>query len=405
MGSTDRVARVIVALAIGLGPAACSATSGPSPRPPPSTARPSPASAGSLAPIPTPAPRPAGLAEWQQLPPRSGLGDGLIHSVVFAGDRFLGLGCVVNAGSCDLPAIWESDDGLEWQTTGHVTLPPNTTRGSIVATSSSRIGTLVAGNVGEGDRSQAAIWVRGAGGWALVTPQSAGDGGISALLATDSRVIAVGSEVFVRPGGFKAWWSADGKTWQAASPVVDEGGYATHLLAVDGAVLAWGSGCRDICPPLPSAWWLTVDGTAWQRVEPPRGLEDVDVTAIDRTEGGLVAFGWTGVADGPGRAEAWTADETAATWHPVEPPRAEAEARVQHHLVVGQGSVAAGAGHVWVRGPGETTWRAPVAVPNLEIRALIQSPTQPNRFIVFGQTFEGYKTRLEIWTGVVDWPA
>jgi hypothetical protein len=405
MRLTGRAGRVIVAVAIGLGQAACGAVPGPSPTPPLTARPPSPAAPGSVAEAPTQAPPPAGLVEWRQLPPQSGLDDGLIHSVVFAGDRFLGLGCVANADGCNLPAIWESDDGLEWQTAGPVSLPPTATRGRIAATSTSRIGTLAAGSVGEGDRSSAAIWRRGAGGWVLVTPQSSSDAWVSGLLATEGRVIAVGSEGFMHFGGFKAWWSADGRTWQAAPPIADKGGYPTHLLPVDGGVLAWGPGCGDVCPPLPSAWWLTVDGTAWQRVDPPPGLEGVDVTAIDRTEGGLVAFGLTAFADAPFRPGAWAADETAASWRPVEPPRAEAEARVQQHLVVGQGSIAAGTGLLWLRGPGETTWHAPVVIPDLEVFALIQSPAQANRIIVFGQRLDGFQMRLEIWTGVVDWAA
>jgi len=414
MRPTGRVACVIVALAIGIAPAACSAA--PSPTTLPATDRPpSPAGSGSL--VPVSQPPPAGLAEWRQLPPQAGLGDGLLHSVVSAGDRFLGLGCTKNAEGCELPAIWESADGLEWQTAGPVFLPPNATRGTVLAASSSQFGSVAAGYVGQGDRVQASIWLRDAGGWTQTAPQSAADAAISGLLATDGGVIAVGSGAFMSFNGFRSWSSADGRTWQAAAKVANNvEGYPTHLLPVDDGVLAWGPGCGDVCGPVPSSWWLSVDGTAWQPVDPPRGLENIWVTATDRTDHGFVAFGFAAIADAPIRTEAWTADETAADWLPVEPPPGPDDSSVRHHLVVGGGSVAAGSappgldpnksgGLVWLRGPGESAWRAPMVIPDLEILALVQSPVRLNRVIVLGQTSDGTQTRLVIWTGLVDWAA
>ncbi len=411
-----RMARQIVAVALGLVPAACSVALSPTTSPAASRLS-SPAITGSVAPVSPEAPPPGGLAEWQQLPPQSGLGDGVFQSVVSAGDRFLALGCVSAAEGCELPAIWESADGLEWRTAGPVFLPPNATRGTVLAASSSQFGTIAAGYVGQGDRVQASIWIRDAGGWTQTTPQSAADAAISVLLVTDGGVLAVGSDAYMSFNGLRSWSSVDGRTWQAAAKIVNNAeGYPTHILPVAGGLLAWGSGCGHVCGPVASAWWLSVDGTAWQPVDPPRGIERADVTAIDRVEGGFVAFGWTAVADAPIRVEGWTADETAADWRPVEQPPAGDEARVRHHLVVGGGSVAAGTGQpgpdpnqstglVWLRGPGESAWGAPVAIRNLDILALIQSPVQPNRVIVIGQTSDGAQTRLAIWTGLVDWPA
>jgi hypothetical protein len=408
--------RLIVVLTFGLVLVACSVA--PSPTTSPKTSRlPSPAVSGSLAPGSPAVPPPGGLAEWQRVPPQSGLGDGVFQSVVSAGDRFLALGCVSNAEGCELPAIWESADGLEWQTAGPVFLPPNATRGTVLAAASSQFGSVAAGYVGQGDRVQASIWLRDAGGWTQTAPQSAGDAAISALLVTDGGVLAVGSDAFMSFIGFRSWSSVDGRTWQAAAKVANNAeGYPTHVFPVGGALLAWGSGCSDVCGPVASAWWLSVDGTAWQRVDSPQGLQRVAMTTIDRTVGGLVAFGWTAVADAPLRIEAWTTDETAAEWRSVEPPPAGENSRVLHHIVVGGGSVAAGTGQlgpdpnqsgglVWLRGPGESSWRAPMVIPDLEILALVQSPVQPNRVIVIGQTSDGTMTRVVIWTGLVDWAA
>jgi hypothetical protein len=46
-----------------------------------------------------------------------------------------------------------------------------------------------------------------------------------------------------------------------------------------------------------------------------------------------------------------------------------------------------------------------MVIPDLEILALVQSPVQPNRVIVIGQTSDGTMTRVVIWTGLVDWAA
>jgi hypothetical protein len=402
-------ARVIGALAIGLMAAACSVA--PDPSPLPATPRPpSPASSGSLGPASTPAPLPAGLAEWQQLPPQSGLGDGQLHSVVSAGDRFLGLGCLANVEGCELPDIWESDDGLAWRTAGPVFLPPDATSGVVLAAVSSQLGTVAAGRVARGEQFQASIWIRDRDGWVPVTPQSAADATVAALLAADGRVFAVGSGAFT--AGFKAWWSADGATWQAASSARDEfGGYPTDLLPVGDALLAWGTSYGD---PETTLWWRTVDGTAWQRVEAPRGLAGAIVTAIGKTQQGFEAFGSVGGGDLPLKPAAWVAGETAADWQPVDPPPQPGQGSVRYRLPVGQGSVAAGngppgpgreqqTGLVWLRGPGETTWREPVVILDFDVLAMIQDPDQLNRVIVIGRTFEGLRESTVIWTGLVDW--
>jgi hypothetical protein len=411
-----RAVSVVVALAIGLGLVACSVA--PSPTTSPAASRPpSPAVSGSVASVSPAAPPPAGLAGWQRLPPQNGLAGGMVQSVVSAGDRFLGLGCLAEAEGCELPAIWESADGLEWQSAGPVFLPPNATRGTVLAASFSQFGFVAAGYVGQGDRVQASVWLRDPGGWAQAAPQSASDAAISALLVTDGGVLAVGSDAFMHRNGFRSWSSIDGRTWPAAAKFANNAeGYPTHLLPVDGAFLAWGPGCADVCGPVASAWWLSVDGTAWQPADRPRGLEDVWVTALDRTDGGFSAFGFTAIADAPIRVEAWTADNKAAEWRSVEPPPAGENSRLLHHLVVGGGSVAAGTGQlgpdpnqsgglVWLRGPGESAWRAPMVIPDLEILALAQSPVQPNRVVVMGQTSDGDQTRVVIWTGLVDWAA
>lgn len=419
--STDRVARVIVALAIGLGPAACSTAPGLTPKPPPSSARPaSPAAPGSLdsTPIPPPSPPsapPSVLAQWREIPTQDALRQARFFSVASVGNQFLGLGCVTlrNEG-CVQPAIWSSDDGLVWRSAGPVFLPPESSSGMVTAAVASRIGTVAAGNVRQGDRTEASIWLLSGNGWAQITPQSADDSAITALLATDTRVIAVGSGAFIHFSGFRAWWSADGSTWGAAPAIADDvSGYPTEFLPVGNALLAWGTACGDVCPVLPTAWWITPDGSAWQPVEAPRGLEGANVTAIGRTEGGFVAFGTVGKPE-PLEPAAWVADETAAEWRRVEPPPQPDATTVRYHLLVGHGSVAAGyalpgpggdqvRGLIWLRGPGESTWRAPVEVPSMEVVGLIQHPEQLNRIILIGRTFEGLTEHIVIWTGLVDW--
>lgn len=406
-----RAARVILVLAIGLGPTACSAAPSLSPRPLPSSPRPpSPAATGSVTPpsAPPPTAPAAGLADWRRLPPQGGLRESGLLSVTFGGDRFLGVGCITSEEGCSQPGIWESDDGLAWRTAGPVFLPPDATSGVVQAAMSSQIGTVAAGQIAQGNRFQASMWLRDTDGWIQLTPQSATDARVAALLAADGRIFAVGSGEF--PAGFRAWWSADGTTWQAASSPQDQlsGGNPTDLLSVVDALLAWGTSFGD---PETTLWWRTVDGTTWQRVEAPDGLAGAYITAIGRTQGGFEAFGWLGGGDLPIRPAAWIADERGADWRPVEPPPSTA---VRFHLPIGQGSVAADSGPpgpgrehptglVWLRGPAETTWREPVTIPDFDVLALIQDPDQLNRVIVIGRTFEGLQESRVIWTGLVDW--
>jgi hypothetical protein len=416
MRSTDRVARLIVVLAIGLGPAACSTAPSPSSTPPPSIDRPTnPPAIASLVPTPSPTLPSAGLTQWRQLPDQEPLQDARFFSVTKVANQFLGLGCVTlrNEG-CIQPAIWASPDGLEWKSAGPVFLPPESTSGMVAAAVGSPIGTVAAGNIRQGDKTEASIWLLGGNGWAQIAPQSASDSTITALLATDNRVIAVGSGAFTHFSGFRGWRSADGSTWGAAPSIADDaGGYPTDLLPLGGVLLAWGTACGDVCPVLPTAWWITADGSAWQPVEAPGGLEGANVTAIGRTEGGYVAFGASGAPE-PLEPAAWVADETATDWRRVEPPPQPDATTVGYHLLVGHGSVVAGdappgpgreqlRGLVWLRGPGESTWRAPVEVPDMDVVGLIQDPQQLNRIILIGRTFEGLSERIVIWTGLVEW--
>jgi hypothetical protein len=348
----------------------------------------------------------------RRLPPQGGLRDAALVSVVDVGDGFLGVGCLATPEGCGQPAIWESLDGLGWQSAGPVFLPPDSPSGLVQTAASSRLGTMAAGRVAQGDRFQASIWLEDSDGWVQITPQSASDATVALLLAADVRVLAVGSGAFSELAGFKAWRSADGTTWEAAPPLLGDEGYPIALLPLESSVLAWGPSC-GVCVPT-TAWWLTGDGTTWQRIDPPPGLDGAYITAIGLTQGGFEAFGSLGGGDLPVRPAAWVADETAAVWRPVEPPPQLEGGSVSHMIPIGHGSVAAGQAVlgpgreqettlVWLRGPGDTTWRAPMAIPGMHVLALIQHPEELNRVIVIGRTFDGLQESAVIWTGLVDW--
>jgi hypothetical protein len=136
---------------------------------------------------------------------------------------------------------------------------------------------------------------------------------------------------------------------------------------------------------------------------------------IAPTGDGFEAFGSVGGGDVPVRPTAWVADATASEWKTVRPPPESDAVGFAGYLRVGEGSVIAGqgggptgfAGYVWLRGPGDDTWRAPMqlTLPNgdVSIIALLQHPRQLDRIIVIGRTFEGLRERLVIWTGLVNW--
>jgi hypothetical protein len=419
MRSTGRVGRVIVALALALVTVACGAVPGPSPTPPPSIEGPlSPAASGSMAlPSSSAANPPAGLIDWREVPAPEVLRGAQFDSVARLGNRFLGLGCLTGQEGCVKPAIWESQDGLEWEITEPMPLPPDSSGGRVVAVASSAMGTVAAGNVTSGDKSQASIWLRAVDGWAQITPQSAGDSIIHAMIATDRRAFAIGSGAFLEAAGFRAWWSPDGTTWLAATLPADElGGYPLRLLPVGDRLLAWGPSCGGVCVAT-TAWWSTADGTSWRSAETPHGLEGAYVQLIAATEGGFEAFGAVGGGDQPSQPAAWVSDRTAAEWLPVRPPPGEAAAAILHHLRVGGGAVVAAsaggptglAGYIWLRRPGDGAWGAPMqlGLPNgdIGIVAVIQHPEQLDRIIVIGQSYEGSRVRLIMWTGLVDWAA
>jgi hypothetical protein len=419
MEPSDSVARAIVAIAIGLGAAACGASQGPSSTPPPSSrATAGPVASGSIGPPPSQATTPAaGLLNWQQMPTPDALRNAHFISVARVGDRFLGLGCVTGQDGCVQPAIWESADGLEWQLAEPVFLPPDSSGGTVVAVASSAMGTVAAGNVQAGDKTQASFWLRGADGWAQVTPQSAGDSTIHAVLSTDRRAFAIGSGAFSEASGFRAWWSPDGTTWQAATAPPDElGGFPMELFPMGDRLLAWGFSCGGVCVPT-TAWWATADGTAWQAADPPRGLEGALLEMIAPTGNGFEAFGSVGGGDVPVRPTAWVADATASEWKTVRPPPESDAVQFVGYLRVNEGSVLAGqgggptglAGYVWLRAPGDDTWRTPMQLTfpdgDVSITALLQHPQQLDRIIVIGRTFQGLRERLVIWTGLVNWTA
>jgi hypothetical protein len=417
MKKTGSVARLMVAVAIGLGPAACSVAPSLAPSSTASLARSAPPASVATSPTASAPPPASALIGWRQLPPQDELTRAHFNSVEFAGDRYLGLGCMADPNlGCIQPAVWESADGLTWRTGAPVFLAPEASGGSVSSAVVSRLGTIAAGNVRQGDKIFASIWLHGSDGWAQITPQAAADATIGSLLATDGRVIAVGSGAFTHFSGLRAWWSADGTTWQSVPPPRDDqGGYPIELLAADGTLLAWGSSCSDVCPVLPSAWWGTVDGADWQNVDAPRGLEEADINEIGQTEGGFVAFGTLGApGEDPRQPAAWVADEAATDWRPVEPPPQPAGASIHHHLLVGHGSVAAGyapaglgrdqpGSFIWLRGPGEASWRTPLEIPDFSITAVFQHPDQLNRIIVLGSTFEDLEEHIVTWSGLVEW--
>jgi len=384
-----------------LAASGCSAPAGPS-------LAPSKAVSSASAPAASPTNLPGAVEGWTFIGEPASFRASTIDRIMRIDSEFVAMGCT-GLLECRAPAIWRSADGVDWAEPTVLPLFAGEVARSAKAVMSFRGGLVVGGEVGRGDRIQAAFWLVAAGGEPerVEDAPSFADSSVVDLLAVGDRVLALGTGAFMEYSGFKAWHSDDGVTWMPAVIPPAESAYPTAGLVLADGILAWGPTC-GVCPP-ETAFWRSADGVEWQDARQEIRGDFAYVTAIGTTDAGLVAFGTTGID--PPRPAAWLLEDGTDEWVPRPAPPQSGSARIQAHISVGGGALVAGtslSGNkptalIWLAGPGEAEWRPPVSLPGVEVLGAFLDPLVPDQVLVAGRMSVGNQVVVGLWRGSVDW--
>ena len=236
-------------------------------------------------------------------------GDTPGSAVVAGGPGLVAVGAVPGGSGGDRDAaVWTSSDGLTWDQVPH----DETVFGGddvqemwdVVAGGPGLI--AVGLDLSGGDRI-AAVWTSADGlTWERVSDQESALGGpgdqqISAVVATDSALVAVGHENTTSDSNAVVWASVDGFTWERVPDPESvfgdpDSAYQdmTDVAIVGSGLVAVGSdrsgGDSD------AAVWVSVDGKTWFRVPHDEaafgGPGDQGMEAVAATDSGLVARLW-----------------------------------------------------------------------------------------------------------------
>ena len=181
-----------------------------------------------------------------------------------------------------------------------------------------------------GGDADAAIWTsRDALTWAVLVPTNLGVPGDQQMIgvtAFEGLVVATGFSVTTENQDAAVWISRDdGSTWETvdAEALGGEGDQQINTVVPAGPGLV-AVGRETIAGDVNAAVWLSTDGTAWQRVEDPRGelagLGVQEMSAITTARGLIVAAGRE-VVGRETNAAVWTSlDGTTWTRLPVDSP-------------------------------------------------------------------------------------
>jgi len=208
---------------------------------------------------------------WERLPTADNdLAHAQIDVVAASGTRLVALGGP-RGGDRDTGGrgrtVWTSDDGRSWQLIGDEVL--------FDGASPSGLAGGPAGFVAWGDQAQGAPVFRSDDGtaWTRVSPGDLFAGAqIGSLKPFGRGFVAVGAVLPSAPettvGGpdrttAAAWWSEDGRTWEAAT--VDKGfGLQTVQVGATGLIAVGSGGCGGCVGP--AALWESADGRTWRHV-------------------------------------------------------------------------------------------------------------------------------------------
>jgi hypothetical protein len=156
------------------------------------------------------------------------------------------------------PALWTSDDGgKRWVDALDSSLPQGTLE--VVPTADGYVA------LGQGPNGDPAVWKSQDGlEWRLVSTYATfGAATVEGMAVRHGRLVAVGADLGqAGPGAAMAWWSDDGVTWERVDLSAERAGNSVDVAATDEGFVAVGS-VRD---PAAAIAWRSTDGVTWHQV-------------------------------------------------------------------------------------------------------------------------------------------
>jgi hypothetical protein len=229
------------------------------------------------------------------------------------------------------PAAWTSQDGRRWAAADVPHVGEEAER--MITVSATASGWIAGGSAGpELGARRARLWTSTDGrAWETVPDgPDLGEGEIVAILALESRYLALGQLGTVQhPTGSVAWESDDGTSWTR----IDDPALLTALVAApavsgEGDLVAVGTSldARE------AVVWLSADGRSWERLPQEESRlfhgQKIRMTDIVATPGGWVAVGDESSLQRP-TGKSWMSAD-GHTW--VEAPL---QASLEHAEVLG----------------------------------------------------------------------
>lgn len=247
-----------------------------------------------------------GLA-WSPVPDPDGtFGNAEPTSVTVGGPGLVAVG-VEGGGTFDIGAVWTSVDGTIWSRVPHDDDVFGERRAGVDITMSQVTaggpGLVAVGKDWSNPDADAVVWTSEDGfEWTRVPHDENVFGGsghqaISDVIATDSGLVAVGTERAARQQAV-VWTSVDGLTWTRVPRPENgdlDGGQMNSVVVVDSGLVAVGWEGWTGGPNSRPAVWTSPDGIVWSRVPHDKeGIGSGLMWDVISTEKGLVAVGSDG---------------------------------------------------------------------------------------------------------------
>ena len=269
-------------------------------------------------------------SRWEMVDDLATLEHSTLTGVVTDGSRLLAIGSYAEpmAGEPGIPApaLWVSDDGLEWDRV------PDPVPSMVASTRSGFVGASVGFMLTTGDAVTTFMTSTDGTYWRMRSDTYAGLI-LDIAAAPDGRVVAVGAidmAALGEPSALDAivWNSPDGVTWPRPETVATN----SRLLSVaydDGGFVAIGNadGTADE-GPIGDTVWSSPDGVTWTQRQIAISGEET-LRRVFAVAGGLIVVGDT-VAEGNANAMLWVSVDAGTTWARV--PEQDAFAGVGNEI-------------------------------------------------------------------------